>query len=319
MVTDKKGVRTLVVDDDASLREVVSEVLTADGHDVTTASSAEQAYDLFRKQPFPLVISDIRMEGMSGIELLQLIKEHSPDTQAIIMTSNATTDNAISALRAGAYDLLLKPFEDIELISTVANRAVEKIRLMDENSILMKQLEQKNEELKRGNAILKELSIHDALTEVYNPRFFMEFLKRETARSNRFKSAFSLLYIQVDHFADYSKANGSQEGDKILVTLATILVQGLRKADIIARDGGEKFFVLLPEAEREKAVHCVEKIRAYVANYPFPNRASQPQGQLTVSIGVASCPQNGTTGTALLKCAGDALFQAQKTGRNSVN
>jgi diguanylate cyclase (GGDEF)-like protein len=259
------------------------------------------------------------MEGMSGIELLQRIKEHSPDTQAIIMTSNATADNAISALRAGAYDYLLKPFEDIELISTVANRAIEKIRLMDENSILMKQLEQKNEELKRANTVLNELSLYDALTEVYNPRFFMEFLKRETARSNRFKRTFSLLYINVDHLADYNKANGSQEGDKILVTLATILVQGLRKADIIARDGGEKFFILLPETEREKAVHCAEKIRAYVANYPFPKRTSQPQGQITVSIGVASCPLDGTTGTALLKSAGDALLQAQKTGSNTVN
>ena len=319
MVTDTKSIRTLVVDDDASLREVVSEVLAANGHDVTTASSAEQAYDLFQKRPFPLVFSDIRMEGMSGIELVQHIKEHSPDTQAIIMTSDATADNAISALRAGAYDYLLKPFEDIELISTVANRAVEKIRLMEENSTLMGQLGQRNEELKKANAILNELSVHDALTEVYNPRFFTEFLKRETARSIRFKRTFSLLCIGVDHFADYINANGSQEGDKILGMLATILVQGLRKADIIARYGGEKFVVLLPETERENACRAAEKIRAYVANYPFPNRTSQPQGQLTVSIGVVSCPQDGTRGAALLECAGDALLQATKKGRNTVN
>ena len=81
MVTDRKSVRVLVVDDDASLRKVVSQVLTEDGHDVTTASSAEKAYSLFQEHPFPLVFSDIRMGNMSGIELLQLIKEHSPDTQ----------------------------------------------------------------------------------------------------------------------------------------------------------------------------------------------------------------------------------------------
>ena len=147
MVTDRKSVRVLVVDDDASLRKVVSQVLTEDGHEVTTASSAEKAYSLFQEHPFPLVFSDIRMGNMSGIELLQLIKEHSSDTQAIIMTSNATADNTIAALRAGAYDYLLKPFEDIDLISKVANRAVDKIRLLEENSSLMKQLEQKNEEI----------------------------------------------------------------------------------------------------------------------------------------------------------------------------
>jgi two-component system cell cycle response regulator len=312
MVRETKGVRALVVDDDASLREVVSEVLSTDGHDVTTASSAEQAYDLFREHPFPLVFSDIRMGKMSGIELLELIKEHSPDTQAIIMTSNATADNAISALRAGAYDYLLKPFEDIELISTVAKRAAEKIRLMEENAILMEQLGRKNEELKRANAILNELSLQDSLTGVYNARFFMEFLKRETARSNRFGRTFSLLHIQVDHFAEYTHANGSQEGDKILVTLATTLVQGLRKADIIARYQGEKFLVLLPETERETACRAAEQIKAYVATFPFANRASQPQGRLSVSIGVACYPQDGSTGAALLEHAGDALVQGKK-------
>lgn len=319
MVTNRKTVRALVVDDDASLREVVSQVLTADGHDVTKASSAEQAYALFQENPFPLVFTDIRMEKMNGIELVQLIKEHSPDAQAIIMTSNATADNAISALRAGAYDYLLKPFEDIELISTVANRAVEKIRLMEENSDLMEQVGQKNEELKRANAILKERSIHDALTEVYNPRFFHEFLKLETARSIRFGRTFSLLVIDVDRSADCNDVSGSPEGDKILVNLASILVQGLRKVDIIARYGGEGFAVLLPETEREKALRTAENIRAYVANYPFPNRASQPQGKTTVSVGVAFCPQDGSTGAAILQCAANALLQSRKKGGNTVN
>jgi diguanylate cyclase (GGDEF)-like protein len=315
MVLYKKGVRTLVVDDDASLREVVSEVLIADGHDVTTASSAEQAYDLFRKQPFPLVISDIRMEGMSGIDLLQLIKEHSPDTQAIIMTSNATADNAISALRAGAYDLLLKPFEDIELISTVANRAVDKIRLMEENSSLMEQLGQKNKELKVANAVLKERSLHDALTEVYNvynPRFFQELLKLEVARSSRFGSIFSLLLMDVDHFAGYLDSHGQQEGDKILVRLAEILKQGVRKVDVVVRFDAQKFLLFLPGVDKEKALRAAERIKAYVANYTFSNRASQPQGRITVSIGAAVFPQDGSTGAALLQSVGDSLVLAKK-------
>jgi diguanylate cyclase (GGDEF)-like protein len=182
----------------------------------------------------------------------------------------------------------------------------------------MEQVGQKNEELKKANAILKERSIHDALTEVYNPRFFHEFLKLETARSIRFKRTFSLLLIDVDHLADYHDSSGTTESDKILVTLATILKQGFRKVDIIARYGGEKFVVLLPETEKEKAFRAAEKIKAYVGNYPFPNRASQPQGMPTVSIGVASCPQDGTTGAALLHCAGDALVQTRKNGKNTV-
>jgi len=318
MATDRKAVRALVVDDDASLREVVSQVLIADGHDVTTASSGEQAFKLFQENPFPLVFTDIRMARMSGIELLQHIKGVNPETQVIIMTSNATADNAISALRAGAYDYLLKPFEDIELISTVANRAVEKIRLLADNSILMGQLGQKNEELKKANAVLKERSLHDGLTEVYNPRFFQEVLKLEVARSNRFKKAFSLLSVSVDHFTNYTDAHGYPEGDKLLVMFATILVQGLRKVDIVVRYGGEEFLLLLPEIDREKALRAAERIRTFVANHPFPNRESQPQGRITVSIGVASFPQDGATGAALLQNVGDALAQAKKKGRNTV-
>ena len=318
MVTDRKSVRVLVVDDDASLRKVVSQVLIEDGHDVTTASSAEQAYSLFQEHPFPLVISDIRMGNMSGIELLQLVKEHSPDTQVIIMTSNATADNTIAALRAGAYDYLLKPFEDIDLISKVANRAVDKVRLLEENSSLMKQLEQKNEELKKANSVLKERSLYDELTEVYNARFFQELLKLEIAQSTRFRRTFSLLMIDVDHFAAYNNANGHAEGNKVLCMLASILVQGLRKADVIVRYGGEEFVVFLPEIDGDKALVTAEKIRAYVANYPFPKSESQPQGRLTVSIGAVSFPQDGTTGAALLQCVGDVLLQAKKNGRNTV-
>ncbi len=318
MVTDRKPVRVLVVDDDASLRKVVSQVLTEDGHDVTTALNAENAYGLFQEHPFPLVFSDIRMGNMSGIELLQLIKGHSPDTEVIIMTSNATADNTIAALRAGAYDYLLKPFEDIDLISSVANRAVDKIRLLEENRGLMKQLEQKNEELKRANSVLKERSLYDDLTEVYNARFFQELLKLEIVRSTRFKRTFSILLIDVDHFAFYNNANGPAEGDKVLCMLASILVQGLRKVDVIVRYGRDEFVVLLPEIEGDKALVTAEKIRAYVANYPFPKRESQPQSRLTVSIGVASFPQDGTTGAVLLQCVGDVLVQAKKNGRNTV-
>ncbi|NTW60149.1 MAG: diguanylate cyclase, partial [Nitrospirae bacterium] len=266
----------LVVDDEASLRKVVSQVLTEDGHEVTTASSAEKAFSLFQEHPFPLVFSDIRMGNMSGIELLQRIKEHSPDTQVIIMTSNATADNTIAALRSGAYDYLLKPFEDIDLISKVANRAVDKVRLLEENSSLMKQLEQKNEELKKANSVLKERSLYDELTELYNARFFQELLKLEIAQSTRFRRTFSLLLIDVDHFASYNKANGHAEGDKVLSMLASILVQGLRKVDVIVRYGGEEFVVLLPEIDGDKALGTAEKIRAYIANYPFPKSESQP-------------------------------------------
>src|SRR3990172_8445039 len=122
--------KILAVDDEESIRNVLSMVLSGDGHDVTTAASAEEALQFFMQEPYPLVITDVRMEGMSGLQLLQEVKRHNPDSQVIIITSYASFESAIQALRAGAYDYIVKPFEDIDLISAAANRAVDKIRLI---------------------------------------------------------------------------------------------------------------------------------------------------------------------------------------------
>ena len=103
MITEK-GKRILVVDDEESIRLVLSQVLSDDGFKVIEAESGEAALELFQKQPFDLVISDIVMPGINGIELLAKIKELNSDAQVIIMTSYASLDTAVSALRSGAYD-----------------------------------------------------------------------------------------------------------------------------------------------------------------------------------------------------------------------
>ena len=118
----------LVVDDEETLRSVVSQVLEADGFLVSEAASGEEALEAFREQSHPLVITDIRMSGMSGLELLTEIKRHNPDTQVVIMTSHASLDSALTAMRAGAYDYLIKPFESLDLISAVAGRAGDRSR-----------------------------------------------------------------------------------------------------------------------------------------------------------------------------------------------
>ena len=313
-----KPIRTLVVDDDASLRSVVSSVLIEDGHEVTTASSGEQAIDLFREDPCPLVFSDIKMGNMSGLELLQYIKELCPETQVVIMTSNVSLDNAVTAIHAGAYDYLIKPFEDISLISTVANRAIEKIRLMEENKALVKQLAKKNEELEGANAVLKERSIRDGLTGLYNPRYFQEILNQEVLRSNHAGRTFSLLLLGLDSFNKYIEINGPADGGKVLSTIAGFLTKGLRRIDIIARQREDEIAVLLPETDKGKATQTADNIRKYVADYPFSKRESQPNGRLTISIGVVSYPQDGSLGTGLLIRASDALSEAKKSGGNSV-
>jgi len=144
-----KEMRILVVDDEDSVRGVLSQVLTEGGFKVSEAANGAEALAQFEKIPFPLVITDIVMPEMTGIELLEKIKSRYPSTQVIIITSHASLSTAVEALRCGAYDYLFKPFEDLDLILAATERAVEKIQLKAENQRLINKLKGHNTELER--------------------------------------------------------------------------------------------------------------------------------------------------------------------------
>jgi two-component system, cell cycle response regulator len=308
----------LVVDDEETLRSVVSQVLSADGFEVAEAASGEEALEAFRSHSHPLVITDIRMGGMSGIELLTEIKQHNPDTQVVIMTSHASLDSALTALRAGAYDYLIKPFESLDLISAVAARAAEKARLVAQNHELVEQLQRANEELQEANCMLKEMAIRDGLTSLYNHRYFQEALTRELARARRYRKPCSVIFMDVDHFKNYNDTHGHPEGDRLLKTLSEILMAHVRGSDLAARYGGEEFVLLLPETSKEAALGMAEGVRARVEQEPFPGREQQPLGRVTISVGVACFPEDGDDPPAVMARADQLLYQAKHGGRNRV-
>jgi diguanylate cyclase (GGDEF)-like protein len=308
----------LVVDDEETLRSVVSQVLTADGFLVAEAASGEEALEAFRAQSHQLVITDIRMGGMSGIELLTQIKQHNPDTQVVIMTSHASLDSALTALRAGAYDYLVKPFESLDLISAVAGRAAEKARLVAQNRELLEQLKRANEELQEANGALKEMAVRDGLTSLYNHRYFQEALALELSRSKRYSKQCSVIFMDVDNFKVYNDTNGHPEGDRLLKTLSEIMMTQLRGSDLAARYGGEEFVLLLPETRKSAAVMIAEGLRGKVAQEPFAGRERQPLGRVTISIGVASYPEDGTDPAALMACADRFLYRAKHGGKDMV-
>jgi two-component system response regulator PilR (NtrC family) len=134
--------RVLVVDDEAGMREFLSILLRKEGYGIAAAESAEKAMDLMAKGEFDLVISDISMPGLSGIEVLRQARAASPDIPVILITAYASTESAVEALKLGAYDYLVKPF-DVEELKTVVRNALEKRRLETENRILKRELKAK--------------------------------------------------------------------------------------------------------------------------------------------------------------------------------
>jgi diguanylate cyclase (GGDEF)-like protein len=255
---------------------------------------------------------------MTGIELLEKIKQLYPETQVIIMTSYASLETAITALRYGAYDYFFKPFKDIELVSAATARAIEKVRLVRENQRLIEELNAKNLKLSKVNSVLKNLACRDGLTGIFNHRYFQDSLEAELNRAQRHDENFSLVFLDVDHFKQFNDINGHQQGDKLLRKLAQILAKSIRKPDVLARYGGEEFVIILPETSKINACRYGEKIRERVEKFPFAGKQNLPGGNLTISIGIATFPEDGRDRYTLIEYADQALYQAKNNGRNKV-
>lgn len=162
----EKKFKVLVVDDEDSLRGIVKEILTDSGYEVDDAADGKQAIEMVRKNAYDVVISDIRMPEVSGIDLLEQVKQFNPAIEMIMMTSHASVETAIKAIRLGAYDYLTKPFEDLDIITTVINRTVEKLKLEVKIKDLLGQLQKKNDEIQNLYNCTTELTTTLRLEEI---------------------------------------------------------------------------------------------------------------------------------------------------------
>jgi two-component system, cell cycle response regulator len=310
--------KILVADDDAAIRDLVAQVLQADGHQVVVAADGAAAWQLFCEQQPEVVLADIRMPGKTGLELLADIKQSSPRTLVIIMTSHASMETSIEALKNGAYDYLVKPFDSLELISCAARRAVDSVKTHSERDSLVAALTAKNAELEQLNALFRELAVKDGLTGLYNHRFAQESLVQETERALRFERPLSVLFVDVDHFKAFNDTYGHQAGDLLLKALAARLQALARKTDRIARWGGEEFVLILPETDTDEAVAAAHKLRTAIHGLALRPRGSNERIKVSVSVGVATLGRHAGTPTGLVMQADRALYEAKRGGRNTV-
>lgn len=159
---------------------------------------------------------------------------------------------------------------------------------------------------------LHDLATKDEKTGIYNHRFFMNIFELEFERAQRKKQKLSLAVIDIDFFKKFNDTYGHQLGDKILFELAQNLQDTIRKYDVLARFGGEEFFVLLPGASRITAKVAGERMRKGIQKSSFLKKYN-----LTVSIGITEYKQKDTI-KRMIKRADDALYKAKQNGRNRV-
>ncbi len=310
--------RVLIVDDDASILGVVSEVLEDDGYHVETAGSGEEALKILgESEPFALVMSDIRLPGINGVEVLERVKSLNPRTNVIMITSHASLDTSIDAIKHGAYDYLLKPFEDLSLISRAAKRAVEQFNLDIERSQLIRSLKLSNQELERVNEVLHGLAIRDGLTDLFNHRHINELLDKEIMEATIDGSDLSLIFVDVDKFKEFNDEHGHHNGDIILREISSLMRENVRKKDIVARWGGEEFVIVCPKSDKKTAAYLAESLRRVIAEHNFMKAELGQSVQITISAGVAALFGQKTK-AALVEAADAALYEAKNKGRNQV-
>ncbi len=175
-----------------------------------------------------------------------------------------------------------------------------------------------NAKLVEANRQLDRLAKTDALTGLYNRRYFMEQLEFEIRRGSRARRQFTLAMIDVDHFKHYNDTNGHTAGDELLQRLAALLEVNLRSSDLVARYGGEEFIVLFYDTGPEEGFATALKLQQVVAAQPFPFDAAQPHGKVTMSVGVAFYPDDSRDARQLIERADQALYQSKARGRNRV-
>ena len=158
----------------------------------------------------------------------------------------------------------------------------------------------------------QHLSITDGLTGLYNHRHFHEQLEVEVNRAQRYDLNLSLIMIDLDHFKKFNDSYGHLEGDTLLRKIAQILKSSLRETDYVARYGGEEFGVILPETNKAGASFAAERVRKTISEQTFGEAGEK----MTISLGVASYPDDACLRTDLIKKADEALYRAKKEGRN---
>jgi diguanylate cyclase (GGDEF)-like protein len=164
----------------------------------------------------------------------------------------------------------------------------------------------------------RELSITDELTGIYNRRYFNQRYEREILRAKRYDRAATVVMIDIDHFKIYNDTHGHLKGDELLKEFSGLLDSIIRKADILARYGGEEFVLILPEIDKKKAIQAAEKFRKTIEKHQFPGGDSQPNGKLSISLGLATYPTDAGDAKALLDVADKSLYAVKSTVRNAV-
>lgn len=299
--------RVLITDDEPQVRSLLRELLSGD-YDCCEADSGEEALVLLGRDRFNLILTDIQMGGISGLELIPRVLELAPEAVVVMLSAEQTIEKAISAMRAGAFDYITKPF-DLDHVEAAVRRALEHQALLASKRRYETYLENL---IEQRTAQVNHLSTHDALTQLPNRALFNDRLTQSLHAAQSDGHALAVVFIDIDRFKRINDTLGPAVGDRLLQEVAARLTVCAREADSVARLGSDEFALLLPRLRRPLEVimsgqHILDSLR-YLFNI------ENQELYITCSIGISLYPSDGREPYALMQSAGAALHSAKEQG-----
>lgn len=294
----------MVVDDDQANLRLVRETLDGLGFVIDTASDGVQAIEHVRQVVPELLILDVMMPRMNGLEVCRIVKSMAIDSfiPIILVTVQGDVDSKVAGLKLGADDYLAKPYNPLELRARVLSM------------LRIKSLQDKINAKRRD---LEALSATDDLTGLLNHRALQQRLRDEFARAQRYNEPLAVLMIDIDQFKEINDHHGHLFGDHVLTEVASILRESVREVDVCARYGGDEFMVLLPQTHFSGSLTVADRIWRTVSTREF--KEGKTSAHSTVSVGISFFPnKNVATVEQLADLADQALYQAKREGRNRI-
>ena len=318
-----KTLKVLYVEDNMEAKDALKNLLSNFFNNITLGIDGKDGLEKFKSSKFDLIITDIKMPKMNGIEMMEKIRFIDDEIPIIVSTAHQDQEFLISCIELGVNSYLLKPINHKQLTGAIKNTC-EKLYYIYENKKYEDSLETLvKERTKELQATQKELTLmvnRDPLTNLYNRRYFNDVSQTLLNLARREKDGLSLIMIDIDRFKMLNDTYGHLVGDIALKELAYTLLKITRNSDVIVRFGGEEFLILLPHTHIDGATKIAKKIKDTIKNLEIhiENNIDKIL-KFTVSIGVTQCYcDDDKEIDTIVHRADEAMYEAKRNGRDKI-
>lgn len=321
MAKDKEPFSILLIDADEisspHIREQLAESPEHPTH-LDLSKTFLDALEKIKRNRYHLILANGCFQNGDSVKaILNEIHRRKITTPVVLMISPGEEAQAHGALKSGATDYVVKTEEELHDLPSRLWSIYRNYELKTAPQALEDEIVLQSRKLMEVNGKLRELSIRDELTGLYNHRYLQERLVEEFTRAVRYSHPLSCILVDLDHFRRINETLGYGVGDEILKESADILQESSRLSDLIGRFGGEEFTLLLPHMDYQGTVELAKRLRELFAEHSFLNDSHQIA--MTTSIGVSCYPEDAMKHRSdLFHFADQALLRAKAAGRNRV-